>query len=143
LTRALPSQIRTRGGRSGKRARVLVIDDVPEVRELYCTYLEYNGFVTDAAEDGLAGLAKVVALQPDVVVLDYSMPRMDGEQVLARLQEDPRTRRIPVVMMTAVPELVGTRALARCAAFVEKPCDPDRLVSAILGVLERQAATAR
>ncbi len=143
MTRALPSLLRARSGGSGKRARVLVIDDVPEVRELYCTYLEYNGFVADAAEDGLAGLAKVAAMEPDVVVLDYSMPRMDGEQVLARLQEDPRTRPIPVVMMTAVPELVGKRARARCAAFIEKPCEPDRLVSAIVAVLERHATASR
>ena len=59
------------------------------------------------------------------------MPKMDGAEVLRRLKADERTRDIPVVMVTAVPELVGRDARGRCAAFLEKPCEPDRLMEAI------------
>jgi CheY-like chemotaxis protein len=114
-----------------RRPHILVVDDGAEARELYCAYLEYHGFRADAAEDGAAGLAKARATQPDAIVLDYSMPRMDGEQVLVLLQADERTRDIPVLMLTAVPELVSSGVRAECMALLEKPCEPDRLVSAV------------
>jgi CheY-like chemotaxis protein len=117
---------------------VLVVDDGAEVRELYCAYLNFHGFLTDCAEDGAAGLAKALATRPDAIVLDYSMPRMDGEQVLMHLQEDRRTRGIPVLLVTAVPELVGSRARDACTAFLEKPCEPDRLVSTLTEVLQHR-----
>jgi CheY-like chemotaxis protein len=114
-----------------KRPRILVIDDGAEARELYCAYLEFHGFRAEAAEDGAAGLAKARATRPDAIVLDYSMPRMDGEQVLIHLHADRRTRDIPVLMLTAVPELVTKEVRVECMAFLEKPCEPDRLVSAV------------
>jgi CheY-like chemotaxis protein len=111
--------------------RVLVIDDGAEARELYGAFLEYHGFRVDVAADGASGLAKARATKPDAIVLDYSMPRMDGEQVIEGLRQDERTRRIPVLMLTAVPELVNRRTRDECMAFLEKPCEPDRLASAL------------
>jgi DNA-binding response OmpR family regulator len=143
LTRAPASPARVRGFEFERQARVLVVDDGPEARELYCAYLEFHGFETDTAEDGAAGLAAARASRPDVIVLDYSMPRMDGEQVLMQLREDARTRDIPVLMLTAVPELVGERARTVCTAFLEKPCEPDRLVSTIAAVLREQQREPR
>jgi DNA-binding response OmpR family regulator len=123
----------------GHGQRVLVIDDGAEARELYGAFLEYQGFQVDVAADGAAGLAKARATRPDAIVLDYSMPRMDGEQVLLRLREDERTRQIPVLMLTAVPELVNSRTRAECMAFLEKPCEPDRLASALRAALGQRA----
>jgi CheY-like chemotaxis protein len=116
--------------------RVLVVDDVEEARELYCECLEFHGFRADAAADGAAGLAKAVATKPDVIVLDFSMPKMNGGEVVGRLRANERTRAIPVVLVTAVLEMVDTRVRSACAAFLEKPCEPDRLVATIIGVLE-------
>ncbi len=113
--------------------RVLVIDDVAEARDLYRVCIEYHGFSTSAAEDGPSGLALALAVAPDVVVLDFSMPRMNGAEVLDRLKADPRTRDIPVVMITAEADLVPAKTRASCAAFLEKPCDPDALLRAISG----------
>jgi CheY-like chemotaxis protein len=114
--------------------RVLVIDDGAEARDLYCVCIEYEGFAAEAAEDGPSGLALALAGIPDVVVLDFSMPRMDGAEVLHRLKADPRTRDIPVVMVTAVADLVPADTRASCTVFLEKPCDPDRLLRAIAGI---------
>jgi CheY-like chemotaxis protein len=116
--------------------RVLVIDDGEEARDLYCECLEFHGFRADSAEDGASGLAKAAATTPDVIVLDFSMPRMDGGEVLQRLRASERTRRIPVIMVTAVLELVDPKVRARCAAFLEKPCEPERLVQTIDEVLD-------
>ncbi len=135
--RARAAHMDPRVSRSFARSReaepplVLVVDDGAETRDLYTAFLEYNGFGVVAAEDGVSGIALAIALTPDVVVLDFSMPRMDGAEVLERLKADARTRNVPVVMVTAVPELVPRSARAACAAFLEKPCDPDRLVHTI------------
>lgn len=119
-----------------ERPRVLIVDDGAEARDLYCECLVYDGFSADAAEDGPAGLAKAIAVQPDLIVLDYSMPRMDGGEVLRHLKSDDRTRAIPVVMLTAMPELVLDSVKRACAAFLEKPCQPDRLVDTISSILD-------
>jgi CheY-like chemotaxis protein len=118
-----------------RRPRILVVDDGAEARELYCAYLEFHGFHAEAAEDGAAGLAKARDTQPDAIVLDYSMPRMDGEEVLVLLHADERTRDIPVLMVTAVPELVRPGVRAECTGFLEKPCEPDRLVSTVAALI--------
>ena len=117
--------------RDARKPVVLVIDDGEEARDLYCAYLEFHGFGAETAEDGPSGLASALALRPDAIVLDFSMPRMDGAEVLARLKADARTSGIPVVMVTAVPELVEPGARRACAAFLEKPCEPDRLMKTL------------
>jgi CheY-like chemotaxis protein len=117
--------------RDAQKALVLVVDDGAEARDLYCAYLEFHGFGAEAAEDGPSGIAMALATSPDAIVLDFSMPKMDGAEVLRRLKNDERTRGIPVIMVTAVPELVGRDARASCAAFLEKPCEPDRLMETI------------
>jgi CheY-like chemotaxis protein len=121
--------------REANKPLVLVVDDGSEARDLYCAYLEFHGFGAEAAEDGPSGIAMALATAPDAIVLDFSMPRMDGAEVLRRLKADERTRTIPVVMVTAVPELVARDARGSCAAFLEKPCEPDRLMQTIQGIV--------
>jgi CheY-like chemotaxis protein len=117
--------------RDTQKPLVLVVDDGAEARDLYCAYLEFHGFGAEAAEDGPSGIAMALATTPDAIVLDFSMPKMDGAEVLRRLKADERTRAIPVIMVTAVPELVDREARAACAAFLEKPCEPDGLIETI------------
>jgi CheY-like chemotaxis protein len=133
VTRAVETQngSGTTASGPGSGPKVLIIDDVAEARELYSAYLEYHGFRVETAEDGVAGLTKARETRPDAIVLDYSMPRMDGEQVLACLHDSEDTRAIPVLMLTAVPDLVSRRTRRGCTAFLEKPCEPDRLVGAL------------
>jgi CheY-like chemotaxis protein len=127
-TRVNRSYVRRRDAR---KPVVLVIDDGEEARDLYCAYLEFHGFGAETAEDGPSGIASALALRPDAIVLDFSMPRMDGAEVLSRLKADARTSGIPVVMVTAVPELVEPGARRACAAFLEKPCEPDQLMKTL------------
>ena len=136
LTRPIPPPKRVEGepGSQGK-PRVLVIDDLPEARELCCAFLAFRGFGVSSAADGQQGLAAARATGPDAIVLDYSMPIMDGEEVICHLKADARTRAIPVVMLTAMPDLVDTLVRAACTAVLEKPCDPDTLVSTIAAAL--------
>jgi CheY-like chemotaxis protein len=106
---------------------VLVVDDHPETRELYGTTLRYAGFQVIEAGDGAEGSEKAAALQPDVILLDYAMPQMDGGEMVRRLAANERTRDIPVVLLSAFADRVPRQLRLGCAAFLAKPCDPDDL----------------
>jgi CheY-like chemotaxis protein len=122
---------------------VLVVDDGEEARDLYCAYLEFHGLRAQAAEDGISGLGMAEANAPDVVVLDFSMPKMDGVEVLHRLKAQELTRLIPVVMLTAMPQLVSSSTREECDAFLQKPCDPDQLLRTILRLVRRRRSARR
>jgi len=86
---------------AGGPTRVLVVEDDPAQCQFMRTALEAAGYVVDEAEDGHAGLARLRASPPNVVVLDLLMPRMDGFEFAAALQQDARWRRLPVIVVTA------------------------------------------
>jgi two-component system cell cycle response regulator DivK len=102
---------------------VLVVDDMPDARRICVEYLEYRHFRVETAEDGLDALAKARELRPDLILMDLSMPRLDGCEATRRLKSDARTAAIPIIAVTAhgsggTPE----RALdAGCLAVVMKP----------------------
>jgi CheY-like chemotaxis protein len=83
---------------------VLVVDDVPDARDVLARLLKLGGFQTVTAEDGYEALAAVKAQAPDLVLLDLAMPRMDGVEVLKALRDDPSWKHLPVVLFTAVSE---------------------------------------
>ena len=110
-------------------ARVLVIDDEPDVRWLIRMSLERAGHEVIYAEDGLRGIAVAMKQRPDIIVLDLMMPVMDGYGVLAELAKDPRTASVPVVVLSAkaIPDEADRASAAGARRFVEKPFDPDEL----------------
>ncbi len=83
---------------------VLVIDDDPATRDLLSRFLTKEGFTVRVAEDGRSGLALAESLKPRVVLLDVTMPRMDGWSVLRSLKDNPQLAAIPVVMCTIIDE---------------------------------------
>jgi CheY-like chemotaxis protein len=85
-----------------KAARVLVIDDVRYIADMYADELESHGYSVGRAYDGATGIALARATAPDVVLLNYMMPKMNGFEVLAELQSDPRAHvAMKVIMMSA------------------------------------------
>jgi PAS domain S-box-containing protein len=86
----------------GRPARVLIVEDDPAQCEFMRTALEAAGYVVDEAGDGHAGLAQLKANTPNVIVLDLMMPRMDGFEFAAALQQDASWRRLPVIVVTAM-----------------------------------------
>ena len=83
---------------------VLVVDDVDDARDIMARLLRRVGYRPVTAADGAAALAAVDAERPDLVLLDMSMPEMDGLEVLRRLRADPRHRDLPVVVFSAVSD---------------------------------------
>ena len=108
---------------------VLVVDDHEDTRQMSLLVLSSQGFTARAAESGESAFANACQQPPDVIVTDLAMPDGDGWELVQRLAADPRTKGIPVVMLTAcATETVRQRARAEgVAAFFFKPCAPDVL----------------
>ena len=88
--------------RGAMSKRILVIDDEEDIREVVCLALEeFGGWHTDGAGSGLEGIQKALAGSWDGILLDVSMPDMDGVAVYDQLQANPGTQAIPVILLTA------------------------------------------
>ena len=104
------------------RGSVLIVDDEESVRALVLETLAGTGYELREAADGEEALERIAARRPDAIVLDLMMPKLDGFAVLERLQGDPETRRIPVVVLTARALLAAERSLLqrRAVNLLEK-----------------------
>jgi len=108
---------------------VLIAEDTFDTRELYELYLTQRGFRVQTVVDGEAAVETALESGPDVIVLDSSMPRLDGVAATKRLKQDVRTRHIPVIILTGYPhKAIQQGALeAGADAFLAKPCLPEDL----------------
>ena len=116
---------------------VLIVDDFEDNREMYTQFLRFNGYRVAEAVDGHDALSKAGSLHPDLIVMDLSLPGLDGWEATRRLKADPATRDIPVIALTG-HALAGHEEGARgagCDAFVTKPCIPADLETEIRRVL--------
>jgi two-component system cell cycle response regulator DivK len=125
-----------------QRPRVLIVDDYPDAREMYSEYLQYSGFDVVEAQNGQEALQRAVDEQPDIILMDLSLPVMDGWEATRRLKADKRTASIPVVALTghALAGISDGAKKAGCDAFVTKPCLPEDLVKEIRKVLDELAS---
>jgi two-component system cell cycle response regulator DivK len=128
---------------SGAGSLVLVVDDFHDNREMYMQYLSFAGYRVAEAVDGEDALAKALSLLPDVIVMDLSLPRLDGWEATRRLKKDPLTRAIPVIALTghALAGHAEGALGAGCDAFLTKPCVPSELEARVREMLNR-AGTA-
>ncbi|SCK11340.1 Response regulator receiver domain-containing protein [Streptomyces sp. WMMB 714] len=109
--------------------RVLVVDDDKVVRQLIKVNLELEGFEVVTATDGVECLDVVHGVRPDLVTLDVVMPRLDGLRTAARLRSDPRTRHIPVAIVSGRSHLGdGEGREPEVDALLAKPFEPSELV---------------
>lgn len=128
---------------SSERPCVLLVDDFPDAREMYSEYLRLSGFDVVEAANGLEALERVAVDAPDIILMDLSLPVMDGWEATRRLKADSATAAIPVVAFTAhvVAGVAEHATKAGCDAFVTKPCLPEDLVREIRSVLLRRAVS--
>ena len=108
-----------------KPARILIVEDDGVSRRVVRRALQYAGYVVAEAADGVAGLDLVQTFQPDIVLLDICMPRMDGFEMCAAVRHLPRGDHIPVVMLTGLedPHSISRAFEAGATTFVTKPID--------------------
>jgi CheY-like chemotaxis protein len=120
-------------------ARVLVIDDEPDVVRLILKVLSPRGHIVQTARDGASALARVQQEPPDVILLDSDVPKIDGAEVCRRIKTDVVTQRIPVVMMTSsYIDIYDVGADGGPDAFVVRPFAREVLANVIDRVLFRR-----
>jgi len=111
------------------RQLVLIVDDSLHTRNLYSEYLTFRGLGVASAPDGGSALVMARSMRPDAIVMDLAMPGVDGITATRQLKADPRTRAIPVLILTGF----GYRAIEQGALeagadlFLTKPCLPEDL----------------
>jgi len=130
---------------NSERPRVLVVDDYPDAREMYAEYLQFSGFDVIEAGNGMEALERAADSAPDIILMDLSLPVMDGWEATRRLKADKSTADIPIVALTghALAGILEGAKKAGCDAFVTKPCLPEDLVKEIRKVLSGPSAQSR
>ena len=116
---------------------ILLVDDYADNRAMYARYLAHVGFRVDEAVNGVEALEKAERLGPDLIVMDLSLPVMDGWEATRRLKANPRTSRIPVLALTshALGHHERQASAAGCDGYVTKPCLPEDLAARIQDML--------
>lgn len=118
---------------------ILIADDRPSSRELLRTVLERAGYAVIEAGDGEEALERAQSGNPDLILMDLQMPKLDGYAVLERLRRDERFRTLPVLALTA-SAMSGDREKILAAGFTDylsKPAGPDLLREAVARLLGR------
>ena len=118
---------------TGGGSAVLVVDDDPAIRAVLMDLLVEEGYRVAVAADGAAGLAAAFTEPPALVLTDLAMPGLGGEEVCRRLRSDPRTRHVPLLVISALPRSAARERLADCPhdGFLAKPFDLDDLLAAV------------
>ncbi len=121
---------------------ILVVDDDPDLVETVSMMLESKGCEVGMAYDGVEGEESIKQRRPDLVILDVMMPRKDGYVLCAQLKSDPKTRDIPVVLLTAVGEAVPSTRYSHADGmateaddYIPKPIDTDGLWKVVSNLL--------
>jgi CheY-like chemotaxis protein len=114
-------------------ARLLLVDDYRDALEMWALYLRARGFQIETAADGLSAVRIATETLPDLIVMDLSLPGLDGSEAARRLRAQQETAHIPLIATTGNthPDEIDKARNAGFAAIMIKPCDPPRLVDEI------------
>jgi len=123
-------------------ATILVLDDDPAVRELCAVVLRGEGFDVLQAGDAHSGIRTAHLEKPDLILLDWMMPEVDGLDALRQLKSSQETAAIPVVMLTALDGLadVALATMGGAESYVTKPFEPADLASLVRRYIDAPAA---
>jgi two-component system cell cycle response regulator DivK len=137
-----PSGSRRR--RKGPRPRphghglVLIVDDAVDAREMYSQHFRHHGYAALTAPDGATGIEAALRTKPDVIVMDVAMPGMSGVSAAHHIRHHPRTRRIPIIILTGHPSRTLELGALEMGAdlFLTKPCLPDDLEAEVKKLID-------
>lgn len=112
---------------------VLIVEDSAGTREMYASYFRGQGYVTSTAADGYEALASVRACGLDMILLDLSLPELDGWELARRFRADHGTRCVPIIAVSARADLSARMMSAGVDLFVPKPVTPADLLARVAG----------
>ena len=117
---------------------ILVVEDAPDIVELVRMYLSREGYQLHFASDGVEALEQVRKVSPDVILLDLTLPKLDGLSVCREIR---KTRNVPIIIISARGEPVDKVLGLELGAddYLAKPFDPNELVARVRAVLRRRA----
>lgn len=126
-----------------KDKKILIVEDQIEMRAINTLFLERHGYRVMAVDNGAEGIRSAREDQPDLIIMDLSIPIVNGFEATEQIKQNPETGHIPVVVLTAFSYgSAGRRAReAGCDAFITKPCNPQRLLMEVqqrIGPAEEQ-----
>ena len=123
--------------------KVLIIEDEVDIAQLVAFNLQRNGYLVDQVHDGREGLEKILKDQPDLVILDLMLPGLDGYKILKKMQRDPRSHSIPVLMLTAKSQIDDRLRGLELGAddYLTKPFSPKELILRVKAILKRNRIT--
>lgn len=123
---------------SDPASTVLLVEDNPENREIYATFLRHHGYEVLEVEDGREALRVAEEATPDLILLDISLPGLDGWGVAERLKDGASTREIPVIALTAhaLPEDYDRARELGCDAYLPKPVRPQRVAEEVRRIVD-------
>ena len=120
-----------------EKSRILLVDDEPSIVKMVGKRLEVEGFEVVVAMDGQDALEKARTVNPDLIVLDLMLPKLNGYEVCTMLKQDGRYQRIPIVMFTAKAQDKDEKMGLECGAnaYVRKPFRAQELLERIRGLI--------
>ncbi len=138
----MASHIQNAPDASHATKRVLVVDDDRDIVSGLSVRLEAAGYEVHSAFDGASGYDTALATKPDAMILDVRMPKMDGLSMLAKLRQRPEMRTTPVIVLSASLSDHQMALDMGARYFLDKPCDPRTLLTALHSVSERAPVVA-
>jgi CheY-like chemotaxis protein len=123
--------------------KILIVEDDPDISRALVIRTKSHGYQVATAEDAVLAMTRAVELQPDLAILDISVPGGNGFQVAERLQGDPVTAGCPVVFITAskLPEMRERAVASGAVGFFEKPYNAEDLLALVDSVLAAPPTT--
>lgn len=121
----------------GKKARILLVDDEPDLVQMVSVRLSAAGYEVAVAFDGQEALQKVKEARPELIILDLMLPKLDGYKVCRLLKFDERTRAIPILIFTARAQVEDVTLATECGAdaYLTKPFEAKALLAKIQELL--------
>ncbi|MCA1635303.1 MAG: response regulator [Acidobacteria bacterium] len=123
--------------------RILLVEDTGDIRTLMRVVLESYGYSVIEATDGVEAVEKAGSELPDAIIIDMSLPLLDGSKATRLIRENPALRHVPIIACTAYNrwEWRGKSLVAGCDAFITKPVDFDQLHATLSALLSRRKAS--
>lgn len=118
---------------------VLIVDDDSELRGIYRTILEREGYTLYEVANGAEALQFLINHIPDVIIMDMLMPMLGGEVVLQRLRQMPALHKTRIIVLTAYPRFRDTAGLLQADLFLVKPIRPSDLIEGLHTVLQQES----